>query len=245
MFINIVTICYNNIIGLKSTHESIIFQSYKSFNWIVIDGGSTDGTVDYVNAIINKKGINVIFKSESDLGVYDAMNKGLNKSNGDYVIFLNAGDSFCSNDVLKNVVSKIDNNFALIYGHFYRELKTGDLTLVKAKPLKYIYHSLPTSHQAIFYNLKKLNGLVYDLDYKICSDYYFTSKLVMKLNLISLKDYLVLDLPISIFEYNGLSRNNLSRLYTEAFQIQRDILKVNIFFRFASYYFRFLRNKLL
>lgn len=245
MLISIVTICFNNLDGLQKTYASIIDQSYREFSWIVIDGGSNDGSLEFLKGLKKDSIIDLNYISEPDNGVYDAMNKGIKMSFGDYIIFLNAGDYFYSNDILKDIFSNYADEYALIYGNYFRELKNGQLALITAKPIYYIYHSLPTSHQAIFYNRKKLSDLRYNLKYKISSDYFLTAKFIKTLNLIENKDYLIVDEAISVFEYNGMSRNNLAQLYVDAFNIQEDVLKLNVFFRVASYVFKYLRNKLL
>ena len=89
--ISIITINYNNFEGLKKTIKSVINQTWKDYEYIVIDGGSNDGSVEYLKSLDNT--IN-FWVSEADNGVYHAMNKGINKANGEYLLFLNSGDHF-------------------------------------------------------------------------------------------------------------------------------------------------------
>lgn len=245
MFINIITVCFNNLTGLKKTYKSILGQSYNHFNWMVIDGKSNDGTVEFLEQVKQENQIEIIYKSEDDDGIYDAMNKGIDLSNGDYLLFLNAGDELSSDNVLSDVFDNRKHMPSIIYGNYYRELKNGDLALIKAKPIRYIYHSLPTSHQAIFYNRSAIDTLRYRLDYHVSSDYYFTSQLMKNLDCIAKKDYVIINKPIAVFEYNGMSRNNLSGLYKDAFDIQKEVWQLNIIFRIFSYMFKYLRNKFL
>jgi len=247
IIIDIVTITYNNYKGLVKTTESIMKQKYKSINWIIIDGASEDNTVEYINQITRsaESSININIISEKDNGIYDAMNKGIEYSKGDYIIFLNAGDEFNSNDVLSSIFDNLSLSPTLIYGNYNRETNNGLLSLVKAKPILYIYHSLPTSHQAIFYKRSLIDKQRYNLTYTVSSDYHFTSKFIKKTNCIKDKNYLIVDKTISIFEYNGLSRNNLPLLYKDAFNIQKEIFNLNIIFRLLSYFLKYLRNKVL
>lgn len=96
--ISVITINFNNNSGLIRTSESVLKQSSKKeIEWIVVDGNSTDGSVEYLSEI--QQHIDVLMV-ESDQGIYDAMNKGFNASSGDYVLFLNSGDTFHSADVI-------------------------------------------------------------------------------------------------------------------------------------------------
>jgi glycosyltransferase involved in cell wall biosynthesis len=99
MKLSVITINYNNLDGLKQTAESIINQTWKDFEWIIIDGGSTDGSREYIvniNENLNQKGWNPIsyWCSESDKGIYNALNKGIFHCNGEFISCMNSGDSF-------------------------------------------------------------------------------------------------------------------------------------------------------
>ena len=96
---SIITINYNNLKGLKRTVRSIFEQSYRNFDYIVIDGGSKDGSIDYLKTM-QRRGLS--FVSEPDNGIYDALNKGVNLSNQEYVLFVNSGDILYDKDVLLN-----------------------------------------------------------------------------------------------------------------------------------------------
>lgn len=100
MLISIVTINYNDLSGLKKTMESVFEQSYQEIEYIVIDGGSTDGSTDYIKS--QQASLNY-WVSEKDSGIYNAMNKGIAKATGDYILFLNSGDWLAGVDVLEAV----------------------------------------------------------------------------------------------------------------------------------------------
>ena len=97
----IITINYNNVDGLRKTINSVISQTFRDFEWIVIDGGSTDGSKDLINQYVEYFSYSI---SEPDSGVYNAMNKGIKVAHGEYFIFLNSGDYFYD----KNVLEKAD-----------------------------------------------------------------------------------------------------------------------------------------
>ena len=115
MKLSIVTISYNNILGLKRTTENIVSQTWNDYEWIVIDGGSTDGTKEYLASLEKQPDY---WCSESDKGIYDAQNKGIRISKGEYVCCMNAGDTFCNNDTLQKVFANTPKA-DVVYGDWY------------------------------------------------------------------------------------------------------------------------------
>ncbi len=110
---SIITIVYNGENVLKGTICSVINQTFQNYEYIIIDGASKDKTLDIIEKYADK--ITKII-SEPDKGLYDAMNKGLNLATGDFVLFLNAGDRFYSNNVLEHIAAKITDDTDIIYG---------------------------------------------------------------------------------------------------------------------------------
>jgi glycosyltransferase involved in cell wall biosynthesis len=104
--LSVITINYNNFSGLKRTVVSVINQSWKEFEYIVIDGGSTDGSAEYISEMKNHF---AFWVSEPDTGIYNAMNKGLKAANGEYVYFLNSGDCLVNDKVIGSVLLEIQN----------------------------------------------------------------------------------------------------------------------------------------
>ena len=104
--ISVITIVYNGESYVERTIKSVIYQTYKNIEYILIDGASTDGTMKIVEC--NREYFHTII-SEPDKGIYNAMNKGLRLASGDYVIFMNAGDCLASDDVLEKVVASVGN----------------------------------------------------------------------------------------------------------------------------------------
>jgi glycosyltransferase involved in cell wall biosynthesis len=104
--ISIITINYNNLEGLKRTVESVVNQTWQEFEYIVIDGGSTDGSAEYIES---QNGKIDYWVSEPDNGIYNAMNKGIEKATGEYLLFLNSGDYLFTNKTLKENVKYIKN----------------------------------------------------------------------------------------------------------------------------------------
>ena len=122
MKVSVITVCYNAIRGIEKTIQSVISQSHDDLEYIVIDGGSTDGTIDVIQKYRDKI---AYFVSEPDGGIYDAMNKGIKVATGEWINFLNAGDTFASNDAITKSLSIDTEGIDVIYGdsiEFTKEL---------------------------------------------------------------------------------------------------------------------------
>ncbi len=174
MKLTIITINYNNILGLRRTIESVISQPFNNYEYIIIDGGSIDGSKDVISD--NSEKINY-WISEPDQGIYNAMNKGIEKSNGEYLLFLNSGDY-----LEKGILSKID--FSTLKSDFilfdYFDLTSRKKIHLSHKKLsfKYLFHSCP-KHQAIFIRKELFSRNKYNENNKIVSDWEFILKRVL------------------------------------------------------------------
>ncbi len=169
IFLTVITINYNNCLGLERTIQSVISQSAIDFEFIVIDGNSSDGSVDVI-----KKFDSAIqhWISEKDTGVYNAMNKGWRLANGEYCIFLNSGDVFANEHVVKNIFQLADTTSDIIYGcHIWKV--TGERWNPKIDfKIREILEHTPISHQATCVKksmLEKTGG--FDEGFKIISDW--------------------------------------------------------------------------
>ncbi len=169
--ISIITINYNNAIGLERTINSVVNQTCQEFEYIIIDGGSTDGSKDVIQKYKDKIQESI---SESDSGIYNAMNKGIKRSKGEYLLFLNSGDELYNLDVLEENYKSIHTE-DLIY--FNINVIGEKDAFVKKYPSKitfsYLYEdSLPHPATFIKRNLFDKVGL-YDENLKIVSDWKF------------------------------------------------------------------------
>lgn len=221
--ISVVTIVYNDKEHICQTMDSVLSQtSRNNIEYIIIDGASTDGTSQQIQEIINEIDLYVC---EPDSGIYDAMNKGLRNSSGDYVVFMNSGDLFSDSNVIKDVINTIgslDKMPDLLYGN-YREIKGGKYSSpIPARTYDKIWYGPVASHQSCFYNRKFLlsNKLEYDITYKVAADYKLT------LNTIYLSDgnILKLDRCISDCDVSGVSNTNRDLGLAEANRARKEIL---------------------
>lgn len=214
----IITINYNNCEGLKHTIESIVSLKDSDYEFIIIDGGSTDGSVD----IIKHHSAHITYwVSEKDNGIYHAMNKGISKSHGDYLVFMNSGDCFHTPDVL-NDVAKYQGD--IICGKVLK----GDSTIPSGhdKPtismVDLMRGSLP--HQAMFIKRELLIKHPYDENYKIVSDWKFCIESIVIDNC----SFQNIDTIIADYDTSGISTNSNGLLPKEKKQILKDLFPQRI-----------------
>lgn len=191
MTISILTVCFNDREGLLNTIDSIKKQTYSDYEFVVMDGGSTDGCVDIIE---QNKEIITYYESKCDGGVFWGMNDAIMHANGDYCIFMNSGDSFYDEYVLEKFINSVPTA-DIISGicceyiggkqHFWYPADEEDLSL------RWFYrHAL--SHQATFIKTSLMKDLMYDTNYRIVSDWkFFMEAVLIKQCLYSTLDYIV------------------------------------------------------
>jgi glycosyltransferase involved in cell wall biosynthesis len=209
--LSIITINYNNLEGLKRTVESVINQTWKEFEYIVIDGGSTDGSAAYVES--QSEHIDY-WVSEPDKGIYNAMNKGILRATGEYLLFLNSGDHMHSCTVLD------ENHFHLVNQdliYFNLEVMDKKVSYIKQYPDQldfsfFLNDSLPHAATFIKTYLFDMVG-TYNESLEIVSDWEFFIESVCKLNC----SYKRVDATLTTFNLDGMSSdlNNKSKIYEE------------------------------
>lgn len=170
--ISVVTVAYNAVATIEKTIVSVINQTYPNIEYIVIDGGSTDGTVDVIKKYADRL---AYWVSEPDKGIYDAMNKGIAHSRGEYCNFINAGDKFSSSCILKEVMDF--NHIAdIIVGQDLHIDEKDEIVSRSVLPPRYnLLHFYITTipHQSSFIRTSLLKKYYYDTSLKIVSDWRF------------------------------------------------------------------------
>lgn len=169
MKISIITVVLNAKKTIRKTIESVLLQEYKDIEYLIIDGGSTDGTLSIIEEYRSKLSC---FVSEPDCGIYDAMNKGIKKSTGDIIGLLNADDWY-EKEALPLVAAEFERTKASIVagGIFYIE-KNGIKKLRRQVSFSELWRTMPTGHPSIFITRKAYNEFgLYDTQYKIAADY--------------------------------------------------------------------------
>ena len=168
--ISIVTVSYNAVSTIEQTILSVINQTYSDIEYIVIDGGSKDGTVDLIKKYADKI---TYWISESDNGIYDAMNKGIKIASGEWINFMNCGDFFYDNDVISKIFNcDVKRNSDVIYGK--RILSFADRKFIQdPKRLDEFENDFPIFHQSVFVLTKLMKINNFNCNYKICADYNF------------------------------------------------------------------------
>lgn len=218
--VSIITVVYNGCAIIEDTIKSVIEQTYKNIQYIIIDGNSSDGTV---NIIEKYKSHIDTFLSENDKGIYDAMNKGLCKAKGDFVIFMNAGDYFNNNDVINNFIKiKPDKNMSY-YGNVTYFSNNTSYVFKSKLSSKYCFLKHNTfSHQAIFYSKKCLDNIGgYNLRLRVSADFDLTYRMVKKTKFINLNTI------IARCNADGYSTNNGIQSYKDrmlCFKNEKDYL---------------------
>lgn len=206
MKVSIITACFNADKTIEETIRSVAKQTYPNIEYIIIDGASSDKTLEIVEKY---RGIVSVLVSEPDSGVYNAMNKGIKAATGDLVFFLNADDVFINELVVEQFANFArDRNEGLILGNqilldrndgrVYHEKQAliDDIQLLKST----VFHPATFFRREVFDKYGQKNGL-YNEDNKIASDYEWYLNYFVKNN----GDYAYLDKPVSVFHMGGLS----------------------------------------
>ncbi len=217
MKLSIITVNYNDSKGLQRTIESVINQTFKDYEFIVIDGGSTDGSID----VIKQYEWHIDYwVSEHDGGIYPGMNKGLRLAQGEYVNFMNGGDCYHSSDVLEKIFS-LDTDADIITGnHAENGLKNvgqGGVTMLDL-------YKWAIDHQASFIRRELALGHPYDEKYRIVSDWkFFIEALVLDNCSFYYTDTIVVDVDM-----DGISNTNFELDKKEREMVLKELFPIRI-----------------
>ena len=220
--ISIVTVAYNAVDSIEATIQSILSQDYHDYEYLVIDGGSTDGTT----AVIDRYASSVdYYVSEPDRGIYDAMNKAIDAASGEWIIFLNSGDKFVDTGVLSRVAAHMESSpdAAVIYGDTIVKYPWGSFRS-EGHGISPDDMYLPFCHQSSFVKTALMKQHKFDLTYKVVADYRF----FYTLHTLGLPFLHVSEL-VAEYDMGGFSSQRVVELY-------REIAKINGTYKSAAYY---------
>lgn len=221
MIFTVITINYNNLEGLRHTIDSVVNQTYDNYEYIIIDGGSTDGSLDIIKRYND---FITYWVSEKDRGIYHAMNKGVTQAHGDYCIFMNSGDCFYDRDVLTNVSNVITDEGVVVGKVVYDNdniisppPKSGELTL-------YHLYSGAIPHQGSFIKTDLLRKYPYDENLKISSDWkFFLQTLILDNCSIRYSDVFV-----ARYDMHGFSSSNPELMLQEKEKVLSSIFPARV-----------------
>ena len=218
--ISIITITYNAERWLERTMRSVLGQTCKEYEYIIVDGGSKDGTVDIIKSLEPEFSGRLSWKSEPDKGLYDAMNKGIARAKGEFLWFVNAGDEIYASDTLAHVVAAATDDTDIVYGKACIVNAEGVKVSEHHKPTppnlqrKHLLNGLVVSHQAIL--VRRSIAENYNTDYRICADYEWVLKAVT-----ASRKNAYLDEYLCKFLTEGVSQKQRKRAWWERFRIMR------------------------
>ena len=194
--LSVVTVVFNDFENIAKTMDSVLTQDYSNIEYIVIDGGSIDGTVDTIKAYEAKL---AVFLSERDEGIYDAMNKGIARASGEFIIFMNCGDVFANDEVVSSAMSFVNPNEGdqILFGHWQRSLQK---CITNCQP---VLEKGLFNHQAVIYsrNIHAWHGNYVNVKGLTTADYLFFSTLFYS-SIVSCK---VIATMIATIDVNGVS----------------------------------------
>jgi len=205
-FFSIITVCYNAGNGLLRAIEELQAQTCSDIQYIIKDGGSTDGSFSEASALLREDSRAVLL-SCADIGIYDAMNQALSYANGKYVYFLNCGDRFADSEVLADVKQYLEANTAndtVIYGDF---LLRGEKILQPQKINRFYLYRRPLNHQSAFFSreiFERQGG--FDISFKVRADHEIMLRAYM-----GGSNFLKLDRVICFYEGGGFSEREEQR----------------------------------
>lgn len=211
MTLSIITINRNNAAGLEKTMRSVASQVGGDFEYVVIDGASTDGSVEVIRSFEASMGERLKWISEPDKGIYNAMNKGIGKTSGDYLQFLNSGDSLVSDDITMRMTEALKSKEypPILYGNMLKDMSDGKILRDKGfagKSISFLgFYTGSLNHPSSYVKkslFEKYGG--YDESLKIVSDW----KWFLQAIILGGEKPVYVDMDVTLFDMNGISEKN-------------------------------------
>ena len=229
--LTIITINRNNSSGLEKTIRSVLSQSNQEFEYVVIDGGSTDKSVEVIEKYADSFGDRFRWISEPDHGIYNAMNKGIGMATGTYLEFLNSGDNLASDDVVKKVYEALEKADypSIIYGNMLKDMPNGIILndrCFAGQDITFLgFYNGTLNHSPAFIkkDLFEKYGL-YDESLKIVSDWkWFLQSIVF-----GGEKPVYADIDVTMFDMNGISETNKVLAKAERKQVLSEVVPFSI-----------------
>jgi len=222
MKFSIITVTLNDRLGLEQTIGSVLSQSYLEFELLVQDGGSVDSTVAFLNSITDPR---VSWVSRPDQGLYDAMNRGLDRARGDFIIFMNGGDSLADAGVLDDVAAAVSQQPSpdFVYGDSIDVTLEGRQMYKHARDAQSVWRGMFAQHQAMFFARPRIGSKRYKLEFRLSSDYEFISAFLMSGHRDPAPRIIRLARPICRFKLGGRSDRRRWAALSEDFHIRREM----------------------
>lgn len=238
MKLSIITINYNNKAGLEKTIESVMSQTWRDFEWIIIDGGSTDGSKEVIEELAKNPNSNVIYWcSEPDKGIYNAMNKGIVHAKGEYLNFMNSGDCFFDAGVLCKIMNNLSITCDVVVGNAINAKTMQPIRLVQnVSSLLEMLSISGINHQSTFVKRSLFGENLYDETLKIVSDWKFWLQTIV----IGKASVCFIDVDVAIMDMGGVSATNHELHQTERKKVMDDLFYPGYFEMIERY--QSLRN---
>lgn len=222
MKISVVTICYNAVDTLERTMISVLNQTYKNLEYIVIDGGSTDGCLSVIEHYSDRL---AYWVSEKDSGIYNAMNKGVQKATGDFCLFMNAGDYMANDCAIEWAVPLLQEAAICVGGAVYTKAgRVENWVYAPQNPTFRHFYTSSICHQSAFIPRMMLLEYPYDESLRMVSDWkYWIEHIVLKGC-----DYVAIPVTISICNKEGVTYTQLEQGRTERKKVEAQLIPQRI-----------------
>ena len=231
MVLTIITINRNNAAGLEKTMQSVLSQTCTDYEYVVVDGASTDGSVDVIKRLAPAFGDRLKWVSEPDKGIYNAMNKGIGMATGEYIEILNSGDSLAEKDVVEKMYSAVEKEGhpSILYGNMLKDFPDGHVHRDKGFAgeeitlLSLYIGTLNHSPAYIRRSLFDKYGL-YDESLKIDSDW----KWYLQAIVFGEEKPVYTDIDVTLFDMTGISETNKELTKAEREQTLRELVRPTV-----------------
>lgn len=231
MILSIITINRNNAAGLEKTMRSVVSQMGGDFEYVVIDGASTDGSVEVIRSFEASLGERLKWISEPDKGIYNAMNKGIGMATGDYLQFLNSGDSLVSDAITKQMTEALKSKGypSILYGNMLKDMPVGKAMRDRCfagREISFLgFYTGSLNHSSAYIRRSLFNRYgMYDEGLKIVSDW----KWFLQAIILGGEKPVYVDMDVTLFDMNGISEKNKALDKTERRRVLNELIPSTI-----------------